>query len=67
MLQIVEMSYEEKILMYDKCSKEELIKMLIESNKHLERLTSKKVIEYPNGRIYDLNLFKKNIDKLEKN
>lgn len=35
MVQITEMTDREKLKMYMKCSKRELAKMLIESNKHL--------------------------------
>lgn len=36
MMQIVEQTFEQKVGMYDKLSKEELIHMLIEANKHLD-------------------------------
>lgn len=35
MIQIIEQTFEQKVGMYDKLSKEELIHMLIEANKHL--------------------------------
>jgi len=46
MYQIVEMSYEEKIEMYKKCKKIDLIKMLIECNKIIA--ASKPTITYDN-------------------
>ena len=39
MLQIKEMTKEEKIEMYEKLDKSQLIEMLIEANNHLDRLT----------------------------
>ena len=38
MVQKVNMTYTEKVAMYEKCKKGELIIMLIEANNHLERL-----------------------------
>ena len=35
MVQIVEQTHTEKVKMYNECSKDELIEMLIEANKHL--------------------------------
>ena len=37
---------QEKFEMYDLLSKEQLIKMLIEANRHLDRLTPKIVIDF---------------------
>ena len=39
MVQEIEMTKEEQMTMYMKCSKKELCKMLIETNKHLKKLT----------------------------
>jgi len=39
-MQIVKQSDEEKLKMYLKCNKVELVKMLIEANKHLENRTT---------------------------
>ena len=41
MLQIIEISEEDQIKMYSKLSKKEIIKMLIEANKHLNRIQPK--------------------------
>lgn len=41
MLQIIEQNDEEKRKMYNKCSKKELITMLIEANKALNRIQPK--------------------------
>jgi hypothetical protein len=38
MLQEIEMTKEEQMTMYMKCSKKELCKMLIEANRHLKNL-----------------------------
>ena len=38
MVQEIEMTKEEQMTMYMKCSKKELCKMLIEANKHLKNL-----------------------------
>lgn len=43
MYQVVEMSYQEKVEMYRLIDKEDLIKMLIECNNLLSRLTPKVV------------------------
>ena len=45
MIQIVEMTYQEKYDMYMKLEKESLVKMLIECNKHLERLSLQPFID----------------------
>ncbi len=39
MVQRIEQTYEEKVEMFQKCSKEELIEMLIESNRLLDTFT----------------------------
>ena len=44
MMQIIEMTDEEKTTMYMKCKKTELVKMLIECNKRIDQLIK------PNGR-----------------
>ncbi len=41
MLQVVEQTEEEQMKMYMKLSKKEIIKMLIEANKHLNRIQPK--------------------------
>lgn len=46
-MQVIEMTYEEKVKMYQKCTKTELIKMLIESNSQLSTLL-KPQIDYTN-------------------
>lgn len=46
MIQIIEQTHEEKVAMYMKLEKEELIAMLIQSNKLLE-LKQSIVINYP--------------------
>lgn len=38
MMQLIEQTHEEKVAMYMKCTKKQLIEMLIECNKHLDRL-----------------------------
>lgn len=43
MLQILEMSHSEKIEMYRKVDKEELIQMIIEANNHLSRLLNSNI------------------------
>ena len=43
MLQILEMSHNEKIEMYRKVDKEELIQMIIEANNHLSRLLNSNI------------------------
>lgn len=48
MRQVIEMTYQEKYDMFMKLDKEEIIKMLIESNKHLEQTYP----VYPNWYIY---------------
>ena len=45
MVQIIEMSWREQYDMYNALEKEAIIGMLIECNKHLQRLTPKIVIE----------------------
>lgn len=47
MVQVVEMTYEEKVKMYQRCTKTELVKMLIESNSQLTTLL-KPQIDYTN-------------------
>lgn len=37
-MQVIEMTVNEQITMYMKCSKKELCKMLIEANRHLKNL-----------------------------
>jgi len=46
-LSVVEMTDEEKLKMYKKCLKEELAKMLIQANKHIEMFTKQPTIIYP--------------------
>ena len=50
MVQEVEQTHEEKVNMYMKCDKKELINMLIESNKHLKSI---KLIEASVKNIHD--------------
>lgn len=49
-VQEVGMTYAQKVAMYKKCSKKELIEMLIASNNHLEQV----IVPYagPGARIY---------------
>jgi hypothetical protein len=52
MNEVINTTDEEKIEMYDKLEKSELIKMLIEANKHLDRLTKNKkpiLVDYINS------------------
>jgi hypothetical protein len=46
MMHVIEMTHEEKVAMYMKCNKAELIKMLIESNRQLADAIKPRV-EYP--------------------
>jgi hypothetical protein len=46
MMQVLEMTDEEKVAMYMKCTKAELVKMLIESNKQLNNVL-KPTVQYP--------------------
>jgi len=40
MYQIIEQTHEEKVKMYSKLNKKELVEMLIEANNHLDRFTN---------------------------
>lgn len=66
MIQTVDMTHEAKVKMYRKVSKEKLIEMLIEANRHLAELTSGKElvrgIDHYVGIISDNG--KKEIDQL---
>ena len=46
MIQTKELSHEEKVEMYNQCSKEELIIMLIEANNVLTLMANQKRLDY---------------------
>ena len=52
MVQEIEMTKEEQMIMYMKCSKKELCEMLIEANKHLKNLPIH-VVGVPKGTLCD--------------
>lgn len=69
MLQKIEQTDEEKYLMYNKLSKKELILMLIEANKHLDRqpyyTIDLEVLKggYPKGIEFHKSPYDKHIDR----
>lgn len=74
MLQVKEMTKEEKIEMYKKVDKSQLIEMLIEANNQLERLTkdikptftiSSKSLQYINDRDFTYELMVATIEEFD--